>query len=125
MAPISVTLTRRDPPTAVVALVGEHDPYSSQRLENELAVLLEERQRIVVDLRDTEFIDSTTLSALLSARHQAEDGELGFALVLPEGDHSQVHQILGITGLDSAFAIYDKLEDALAAVHRGLTAKAA
>ena len=40
MAPISVTLARRDPRAAVVALFGEHDPYSSQRLENELSVLL-------------------------------------------------------------------------------------
>jgi anti-sigma B factor antagonist len=125
MAPISVTLARHDPPAAVVALVGEHDPYSSQRLENELAVLLEGGQRIVVDLRDTEFVDSTTLSALLGARHQAEDAGLGFALVLPEGELTQVHQILSLTGLDSAFAIYDNLEDALAAVRRGLTAKAA
>jgi anti-sigma B factor antagonist len=125
MAPISVTLTRRDPPTAVVALVGEHDPYSSERLENELTVLLEGGQRIVVDLRAAEFIDSTTLSALLGARHQAEHTGLGFALVLPEDDHTQVHQILSLTGLDSAFAIYGKLEDALAAVRRGLTAKAA
>jgi anti-sigma B factor antagonist len=125
MAPISVTLTRRDPPTAVVALVGEHDPYSSERLENELTVLLEEGQRIVVDLRDAEFIDSTTLSALLRARHGAEHAGLGFALLLPEGDYSQVQQILSLTGLDSAFAIYDTLEDALAAVRRGLTTKAA
>jgi len=49
MAPISVTLARRDPPAAVVALVGEHDAYSSQRLENELTVLLDDRIRIVVD----------------------------------------------------------------------------
>ena len=47
MAPISVTLAREDPAAAVVALVGEHDAYSSQRLENELAVLMEEGRRIV------------------------------------------------------------------------------
>jgi anti-sigma B factor antagonist len=125
MAPISVTLARQEPPTAVVALVGEHDAYSSQRLENELTVLLEEGQRIVIDLRDAEFIDSTTLSALLGARHQAERAGLGFALLLPEGDYAQVRQILRLTGLDSAFAIYNELEDALAAVRRGLTTKAA
>lgn len=125
MAPISVTLARQEPPTAVVALVGEHDAYSSQRLENELTVLLEGEQRIVVDLRAAEFIDSTTLSALLGARHRAEQAGLGFALVLPEEEHTQVHQILSITGLDSAFAICGELEEALAAVRRGLTAKAA
>jgi anti-sigma B factor antagonist len=115
MAPISVTLARRDPPAAVVALVGEHDAYSSQRLENELAVLLEHRERVVVDLRDAAFIDSTTLSVLLSARHRAEQVGLDFALVLPDRDYTQVHQILDLTGLGSAFAIFSRLEDALGA----------
>jgi anti-sigma B factor antagonist len=122
MAPISVTLPLRDPPAAVVALVGEHDAYSSERLENELAVLLEEGRRIVVDLRDTSFVDSTTLSVLLRARNRAEASSLGFALVLPGRDYTQVHQILDLTGLGSAFAIFDSLEDALAAVRTGRVA---
>jgi len=122
MAPISVTLARRDPPAAVVALVGEHDAYSAERLENELAVLLGEGRRIVVDLRDTEFIDSTTLSVLLRARQRAEQSSLGFALVLPAGPYSQVNQILDLTGLGPTFAIFGKLDDALAAVRAGRVA---
>jgi anti-anti-sigma factor len=122
MAPISVTLAPRDPPAAVVALVGEHDAYSSGRLENELAVLLDEGQRVVVDLRDTTFVDSTTLSVLLSARHQAERASLGFVLVLPEGDYTQVHRILDLTGLGSGFAIYGTLDKALAAAREGRVA---
>ena len=106
MAPISVTLAHQDPPAAVVALVGEHDTYSSPRLENELLVLLDEGRRIVVDLRDTSFIDSTTLSVLLGARHQAEQSSLGFALVLPDRKYTQVHQIFELTRLGSAFAIF-------------------
>lgn len=119
MAPISVTLARRDPPVAVVALVGEHDAYSSGRLENELAVLLELGQHVVVDLRDASFIDSTTLSVLLGARRRAEGSSLGFALVLPDREYTQVNQILDLTGLASAFAIFGKLEDALAEVRAG------
>jgi anti-sigma B factor antagonist len=119
MAPISVTLARRDPPAAVVALVGEHDAYSAQRLENELAVLLEANQRVVVDLRDASFIDSTTLSVLLAARRRAEESSLGFALVLHDRDFTQVHQILELTGLDRSFAVCGKLEDALDAVRAG------
>ena len=119
MAPISVTLARRDPPAAVVALVGEHDAYSAQRLENELSVLLEEGRRIVVDLRDAVFIDSTTLSVLLRARHRAEQSCLGFALLLPDRTYTQVNQILDLTGLGPTFAIFGKLDDALAAVRTG------
>jgi anti-sigma B factor antagonist len=119
MAPISVTLARRDPPAAVVALVGEHDTYSADRLDSELAALLEEGHRIVVDLRDASFIDSTTLSVLLTARRQAEQSSLGFALVLQEREYTQVHQILDLTGLGRTFAIYGKLDDALAAARAG------
>ena len=120
MAPISVTHASREPPAAVVALVGEHDAYSSQRLENEFAVLLDEGRRIVVDLRDTTFVDSTTLSVLLGARHKAERASLGFALVLPQRDYTQVHRILDLTGLVSAFATYTRLDDALAAARAGV-----
>jgi anti-anti-sigma factor len=116
MAPISVTLTRREPPSAVVALVGEHDAYSSERLESEFSVLLDSGRRVVVDLRDADFIDSTTLSVLLVARRQAEQAGLGFALVLTDREYTQVHQILDLTGLGRVFAIYPKLDDALTAV---------
>ena len=119
MAPISVTLAPRDPPAAVVALVGEHDTYSAGRLENELGVLLDESRRIVVDLRDTEFIDSTTLAVLLGARKQAERSALGFTLVLPQRNYTQVHQLLDLTGLGRAFAIFDTLDDALANARAG------
>jgi anti-anti-sigma factor len=121
MAPISVTLAPRDPPAAVVALVGEHDTYSAQRLESELRVLLDDRRSVVVDLRDTEFIDSTTLSVLLAARRRAEQTSLGFALVLSSRAYTQVNQLLDLTGLGGSFAIYGKLDDALAAAREGRT----
>jgi anti-sigma B factor antagonist len=119
MAPIAVTLAKRNPPAAVVALVGEHDAYSAGRLDNELAVLLDDGQRIVVDLRDASFIDSTTLGVLLGARERAESSALGFALVLPDQPYTQVHQILELTGLGRVFTIHAKLDEALAAVRAG------
>jgi anti-anti-sigma factor len=122
MAPISVTLARREPPAAVVALVGEHDTYSAERLENELVLLLDKGRRLVIDLRDAAFIDSTTLSVLLAARRRAEQSSLGFALVLRDREYTQVHQILDLTGLGPTFAIFGKLDDALEAVRAGRVA---
>jgi anti-anti-sigma factor len=121
MAPISVTLAPRDPPAAVVGLVGEHDAYSATRLEGELGVLLEEGLRIVVDFRDTEFIDSTTLAILLAARRHAQETQLGFTVVLPRDSYTQVNQLLDLTGLGSSFAIYDTLDEALVAARAGKT----
>jgi anti-sigma B factor antagonist len=125
MAPISVTLTRREPPAAVVALMGEHDAYSSQRLESELSVLVDAGRHVVVDLRETLFIDSTTLGVLLSARQRAEKASLGFALVLPSREYTQVQQILDLTGLDRAFATFARLDEALASVRTGRVADVA
>ena len=121
MAPISVTLAPRDPPAAVVALVGEHDTYSAARLEGEFGVLLDEALPVVVDLRDTEFIDSTTLSTLLAARHTAERADLGFTLLLPSRNYTEVNRLLELTGLGSTFAIFDTLDEALAAARGGTT----
>jgi anti-anti-sigma factor len=123
MAPISVTLARRDPAAAVVALLGEHDAYSSERLESELATLLDEGVGIVVDLRDASFIDSTTLGVLLAARQRAERAGLGFALVLPLEGHAQVHQILELTRLGRAFASFTSIDEGLRAARSGQTAR--
>jgi anti-anti-sigma factor len=119
MAPISVTLARRDPGAAVVALVGEHDPYSSQRLENELSVLLDERLSVAVDLRDATFIDSTTLGVLLAGRTRAERAGLGFVLVLPQEEYAQVNRILDLTQLGRAFASAVSIDEALRAACAG------
>jgi anti-anti-sigma factor len=121
MVPISVTLQGHDPGVGVVTLIGEHDAFSSSRLENELAVLLDDGFRIVVDLRDATFIDSQTLSVLLGARHQAEQAALGFALVLSEDDYTQVHRLLDLTHLRAAFAAYPTIGQAKAAVRAGET----
>jgi anti-anti-sigma factor len=121
MAPISVTLAPRDPPAAVVALVGEHDTYSAGRLEAELGVLIDDGMRVVIDLRDTEFIDSTTLATLLAARREAEQAGLGFTFVLPERNYTEVNQLLDLTGLGSRFAIFETLEEALAAARGDTT----
>jgi anti-anti-sigma factor len=104
-----------------VALVGEHDAYSADRLEGELAVLLEEGRNTVMDLRETDFIDSTMLATLLAGRRGAAGAGLGFTLVLPQRSYTQVNKLLDLTGLASSFAIFDKLDAALVAARRGDT----
>jgi anti-anti-sigma factor len=115
MAPVTVSLDPAEPKVGIVALIGEHDAYSAGRIENELALLLDAGIHVVVDLTDATFIDSQTLSVLLGARHTAEQRSLGFVLVLREQGHTQVHRILDMTGLVSAFVIEPTLERARAA----------
>ena len=119
MSPLSVTVHRDPPPVGILSLVGEHDAYSATRIENELALLLDSGLHVVVDLTEATFVDSQTLSVLLAARHQAEQTHVGFVLVLSPDDHTQVHRILEMTGLGSAFADEPTLERATAASRRG------
>jgi anti-sigma B factor antagonist len=119
MAPILVSLGPVDPPTGVVALSGEQDAYSAPRLETELCALLDNGVAVVVDLTSATFLDSQSLSILLSARHRAERSALGFAVLLPREPYTQVHRILEITGLIRTFAVYADSAAALAAVRTG------
>ena len=121
MTPIAVTIAQEDAPTGIVTLIGEHDAYSAGRIASELEVLLESGLPAVVDLSEATFVDSQTLSVLLSGRHQADTSRLGFTLVLPDGDFTQVHRILRMTGLGSWFATYPTLPKALAGARAGHT----
>jgi anti-anti-sigma factor len=121
MPPLSVTLHSTDPGVGRIGLVGENDAYSANHLEHEASVLLDSGLHVVVDLTEATFIDSQTLSVLLRARHHAEVAQLGFVLVLPSETYTQVHRILDMTGLESAFAIEPNVERALAAARAGRT----
>ena len=122
MTPIAVTIAQEDAPTGIVTLIGEHDAYSAARLENELSLLVDRGIRVVVDLSEATFVDSQTLSVLLSARHSAETAGVGFTLVLPREPYTQVHRILELTGLASAFAIFPTFKRASAAARESVNA---
>lgn len=119
MAPIAVTTDRADPPVAIVELTGEHDGLHAHRIEQELARLHDAGLPIVVDLLRATFVDSSTLSALLTAQRRAEEASLGFALALDDATSFQVHRIFSTTGLESAFVVAPTREEAIAAARQG------
>ena len=97
----------------VVVLSGEADLFGAPRLKEVLLGAIEAgAQRIVVDLTDTHFIDSTTLGVLIGAskRLRPAGGEL--VLVI---DRPPIRKIFEITLLDRAFTICATRGDALAA----------
>jgi anti-sigma B factor antagonist len=99
--------------TFVVGLTGEVDLYTAPELKSELLRLVaEEPTRIIVDLSGATFVDSTTLGVLLGAVKRLR--MIGGELVIVCSDLN-IRRILSITLLDRAFAIYDTLDDALAA----------
>lgn len=95
----------------VIAATGEIDLHTAPRLETELTDQIRAGVgQLIVDLRDVEFCDSTGVNVLLSAMRRAHEHGGGLSLVGPQ---PPVRKVLGITGLDSVFAVRDSIEDAI------------
>ncbi len=86
-------------------------------LQVEFDVALAASSAIVIDLTDAEFVDSTTLQALLQSHRAADDRDIRFAAVVPAGElHSAV---VDLVGLAAVVATYPTRAAAVAAVtHR-------
>ena len=96
----------------LVALGGEVDLYTAPELKQELHRLVGKgAKRIVIDMSETTFIDSTTLGVLLSVvkRVRPEGGTV--VLVCPDRN---VKRIFEITRLDRVVAIVDSRDEAMA-----------
>lgn len=93
----------------VVSVSGELDLASSPLLEGELSrVTATEPRLLVLDLRELAFMDSTGLSLLIRAHHDADHA--GRRLVLVRGG-PQVQRLLSLTGLAERLPIVDSVEE--------------
>jgi anti-sigma B factor antagonist len=93
----------------VVRLVGELDLYNADTLRAALFdAAAETPERLVVDLADVRFIDSTALGVLVETRSRVE----AFLLAAPA---LETRRALQVSGLDRHFAVHGTVEDALAA----------
>ena len=96
----------------VVSLAGEVDLYTAPELKQELHRLIGEGStRLVVDMTDTTFIDSTTLGVLLSVVKRVRPEGGAVVLICPDRN---VKRIFEITLLDRVFAIVDTRDEAMA-----------
>ena len=66
--------------------------------------------RLIVDLTNVDFLDSTGLGALIGAQRRAKEFDGEVRLVVKEG---QIVRLLRITGLLKIFAVYSTLNDAI------------
>ncbi len=98
----------------VVAVRGEIDLFTAPELKQKLTDAIEGgKTRIVVDLTQTTFLDSTALGVLIGAvkRLRTRDG----ALVIINVDQN-IAKTFEITGLDQIFTIVGELDSAIAAL---------
>jgi anti-sigma B factor antagonist len=96
----SVRIERRGD-AAVVVPTGELELATAPALEASLARAFEDDcGHVVLDLRELEFIDSSGLRTLLTARRQAEDAGQRFSLV---AGHRGLERTLEIAGVHKVF----------------------
>jgi anti-sigma B factor antagonist len=98
----------------VVAVTGEIDLFTAPELKAVLSEAVEAgRTRIVVDLTETTFLDSTALGVLIGAvkRLRSRDGVLTIV-----NTDANIAKTFEITGLDQIFTIRPTRDEAIRAL---------
>jgi anti-anti-sigma factor len=97
--------------TCIIRLAGELDLYNAAPVREALfeACSNGPPQRVVVDLSEVDFIDSTALGVLIEARTKLTNRK-AFLLAAPR---LETRRALEISGLDRHFGVHDTVEDAL------------
>jgi anti-sigma B factor antagonist len=94
----------------VVRLGGELDLYNAEDIRHALVRAIEDgAARIVVDMSDVDFVDSTALGVLIEAR-----SKLGHAGVLLAAPQLETRRTLEVSGLDRHLPVHDSVDGALA-----------
>lgn len=98
----------------VVAVRGDVDLFTAAELKAVFAEAIDSgRTRIIVDLAETTFLDSSALSVLMATRNRlrSRDGALAIANL-----NENLTPIFRMTGLDQTFTILPTREAAIEAV---------
>lgn len=109
-AGFGIVQSEPDAQTTVVAVEGDLDLSTAPRLKWMLIDSMQAGQsQLVVDLSQATFMDSTALGVLVAV-NRGLDAEAGLSIVCPQ---ATVLRIFELSGMDSVFAIYATLEEAL------------
>jgi anti-sigma B factor antagonist len=107
-----VTAVEDNDGAIVVRLSGELDLYNAHLVHDVLlAAAKREPERLVIELSEVTFIDSTGLGVLIEARTKLRNR----GAFLLAGPGLETQRALEISGLDRHFAVHDSLGEALSA----------
>lgn len=105
--------TTDDKNWAVLALSGEFDTFTASEVRDKVAEVVGQSSipRILIDLRETTFMDSSALGVLVGALRTARSlgGEVRII-----GPNDKLVPLFRITGLNRTFAMFDTVEAAAA-----------
>ena len=95
----------------IVAVRGELDLYTAPDLRSLLLGAIQNgRGAVVLDLRETTFLDSTALGVIIAAMKALRIRSGRLVLV---NDRTSITKTLAITGLDHLLTVESALEDAV------------
>lgn len=105
-AEFELVVERADDDLALIRIAGEIDLSTSDRLDTDLEHLMtaNDGREIVLDLSGVDFLDSTGLRMLWTARQRAQAAGSRLVLAAPS---EPVMRVLRVTKLDKVFQIAD------------------
>ena len=107
----AITDRRIDDDTHLVAVSGEIDLFTAPEFKQRMAELIDAgRSRLVVDLSETTFIDSSSLGVLIGAHRRLKLRGGSLVVVC---DNDAIVKTFRITGLDGVFTLAPTVEAAL------------
>jgi len=107
-----ITDRKVDNDTHVLAVTGEIDLFTAPEFKQRMSALIDAgRSRIVVDLTQTTFIDSSSLGVLIGAHRRLK---LRGGALLVVCDSEAIAKTFKITGLDGVFTLAASVDEALA-----------
>src|SRR6187551_1185543 len=99
-----------DDETHVIAVTGEIDLFTAPEFKQRMSELIDAgRSRVVVDLTETTFIDSSSLGVLIGAHRRLRRLEGSLVIVC---SNDAIAKTFRITGLDGVFTIVTTLDEA-------------
>jgi anti-anti-sigma factor len=106
----------------VISVAGELDMATAPRLQAPIAEVLEQgHNRLVFDLAEVSFCDSTGLSVFVRAKNSCDETDGQVRLAAPQRG---VLRILEVSGLVEVLPTYPSVDEAIAATVAATTAPA-
>ena len=96
----------------VITVSGEIDMTSVPELSKAIESAPDQSRRVVVDLEQTMFLDSSGLNSLIRGKRGLDARSIAFSVVAPRS--GVVRRVFEITHLIEALSVVDSLDEALA-----------
>jgi anti-anti-sigma factor len=97
---------------AIVTIVGEIDMANAPEVKRAIEASRDGTERVVVDLSEVTFLDSSALNALVHSQRDLAELEIAFRVVSPADQ--AVRKVFDITHLTEPLSVVESLDVALA-----------